>query len=63
MTAVPLLTTDQMASFVSRGFLRLDAVVPDDINAQALEELPLLFRSWLDEFRGVVTGQIGRAHV
>lgn len=52
MDALPLLSTDQMASFVARGFLRLDAVVPDDVNAQALEELPKLFRSWLDEFRG-----------
>lgn len=57
MGHVPLLTTDQMASFVARGFLRLDAVVPDDINAQALDELPTLYRSWLDEFRGVATGQ------
>jgi hypothetical protein len=52
----PLLTTAQMASFVSRGFLRLDSVVPGDINAQAMEELPKLFRAWLDEFRGAVTG-------
>ena len=49
---LPLLSTDQMASFVARGFLRFDAVVPPDINQQAIEELPLLFRSWLDEFRG-----------
>ncbi len=55
-THLPLLTTAQMASFVSRGFLRLDAVVPDEINAQAMEELPRLFRAWLDEFRGAVTG-------
>ncbi len=50
--SAPLLTTDQMASFVARGFLRFEAAVPDDINAQAMEELPLLFRAWLDEFRG-----------
>lgn len=50
--SLPLLTTDQMASFVARGFLRLDAVVPPEINAQAMHELPRLFRSWLDEFRG-----------
>lgn len=56
MSTIPLLTTDQMASFVSRGFLRLDAVVPDDINQQAMEELPLLFRAWLDEFIGVNGG-------
>ena len=45
-----LLTTDQMASFVARGFLRIDAAVPDDINDQAMEELPRLFRTWLHEF-------------
>jgi hypothetical protein len=58
VTAAPstLLTTDQMASFVSRGFLRLDAVVPSEINAQAMDELPGLFRSWLDEFRGIRPG-------
>lgn len=53
MDGLPLLTTDQMASFVARGFLRLDAVVPAEINEQAMEELPRLFLTWLDEFRGV----------
>lgn len=52
MSPVPLLSTDQMASFVARGFLRFEGVVPPDVNAQAMEELPSLFRSWLDEFRG-----------
>lgn len=56
MDSLPLLTTDQMASFVARGFLRFDAVVPDEVNRQALDELPRLFRSWLDEFRGVSGG-------
>jgi Phytanoyl-CoA dioxygenase (PhyH) len=56
MSTVPLLTSDQMASFVSRGFLRLDAVVPPDINSHAMEELPRLFRSWLDEFTGGRSG-------
>lgn len=51
-----LLTTDQMASFVARGFLMFEAVVPDDINALAMEQLPRLFRGWLDEFRGVSAG-------
>lgn len=50
------LTTDQMAGFVSRGFLRLDAVVPEEINRQAMEELPGLFRAWLDEFTGARSG-------
>lgn len=58
-----LLSTDQMASFVSRGFLRLDAVVPDEVNQQALEELPRLFRAWLDEFRGVTGGVAPEAEV
>lgn len=53
MTERQLLTTDQMASFVARGFLSLEAVVPDDVNALAMEQLPDLFRSWLDEFGGV----------
>lgn len=54
---LPLLTTDQMASFVARGFLRLEAVVPSDINAHAMEELPGLFRAWLDELRGAASGK------
>lgn len=53
----PLLTTTQMASFVARGFLRLEAVVPPEVNAQAMDQLPLLFRSWLDEFRAVLADQ------
>jgi len=57
MTTTNLLSTDQMASFVARGFLRLEAVVPDDVNRQANEELPGLFRAWLDEFRGASSKQ------
>lgn len=34
-----LLDSLQMASFVARGFLRFDAVVPDEINAQFLAEV------------------------
>ena len=56
-SGAPLLTTDQMATFVARGFLRLDGVVPADINAQAMEELPRLFRGWLDEFVGIRHGE------
>ncbi|WP_397399442.1 phytanoyl-CoA dioxygenase family protein [Phenylobacterium sp.] len=36
--APPLLSSAQMARFVARGFLRFDAVVPDDINAQFMAE-------------------------
>jgi hypothetical protein len=61
MDASTLLTTDQMASFVARGFLMLEAVVPQEINAQAMEQLPQLFRGWLDEFRGVAAGTAGAA--
>ncbi len=38
MSNLPLLSTKQMASFTARGFLRLDAVVPDAINTQFLKE-------------------------
>ena len=58
MEPLPLLTTDQMATFVARGFLRLEAVVPPEVNAQAMDELPTLLRTWLDEFRGI-TGEDG----
>lgn len=34
-----LLTTSQMASFVARGFLRFDELVPDEINKLAAEEM------------------------
>jgi hypothetical protein len=35
---LPLLTDQQMASFVARGFLRFEAAVPANINAQFLTE-------------------------
>lgn len=38
MNDLPLLGALDMARFVARGFLRFDAVVPDEINAQFLEE-------------------------
>ena len=50
--ADPRLTTDQVASFVANGFLRLEAVVPDDINEQAMTELPQLFNEWLAQLIG-----------
>lgn len=59
MDASNLLSTDQMASFVAQGFLRFDAAVPDELNRQALDELPTLYRTWVDEFRGVTTGAAG----
>jgi hypothetical protein len=39
-TAPPLLTSVQLARFVSHGYLRMDAVVPDEMNQEALELLP-----------------------
>jgi hypothetical protein len=36
--ALPLLSNEQMASFVARGFLRFDAVVPAEINDQFMAE-------------------------
>ena len=38
MNISPLLGALDMARFVARGFLRFDGVVPDEINAQFLEE-------------------------
>ncbi|HVN02463.1 MAG TPA: phytanoyl-CoA dioxygenase family protein [Caulobacteraceae bacterium] len=38
MTEPALLTSAQVASFVARGFLRFDAAVPADINAQFMAE-------------------------
>ena len=36
------LTTEEMARFVADGFLRFDALVPEDINERVIEELALL---------------------
>lgn len=38
MSDLPLLSALDMARFVARGFLRFDAVVPEEINAQFLAE-------------------------
>ncbi|PZQ65353.1 MAG: phytanoyl-CoA dioxygenase [Phenylobacterium zucineum] len=38
MSDLPLLTAHDMARFAARGFLRMDGVVPDEINAQFLDE-------------------------
>jgi len=37
--ALKLLNSEQMASFAARGFLRLDACVPDDINSAFLADV------------------------
>ena len=36
------LSTRQMADFVAHGYLRFDALVPDDINVRAIDELAQL---------------------
>jgi hypothetical protein len=41
-----LLSTKQVATFVARGFLELPAVVPDDINRAAVDELREILRTW-----------------
>jgi hypothetical protein len=38
MSELPLLSSAQVATFVARGFLRFDAVVPAEINAQFMAE-------------------------
>lgn len=40
------LTTAQMASFVARGFLAFEGLVPDALNQAALEELGRILRTW-----------------
>ncbi|HTX00703.1 MAG TPA: phytanoyl-CoA dioxygenase family protein [Acidimicrobiales bacterium] len=37
--ASPLLSSPEVAEFVARGFLRLDGLVPDELNRACLEEL------------------------
>ena len=39
MTDLPLLSAQDMARFVAQGFLRMDGVVPEAINAQFLAEM------------------------
>ena len=34
-----LLSTRQMAQFVTNGFLRFEGIVPDDLNAHAIDEM------------------------
>ena len=47
MTAeTQLLTTAQVATFVARGFLELPAVVPDELNEAAVDELRQILATW-----------------
>lgn len=43
---LPLLTTAQVAQFVARGFLPLPGIVPDDLNAAAIDELGQIMATW-----------------
>ena len=36
---MPLLDSTQMALFAAKGFLRFDAVVPEEVNALCIEEM------------------------
>ncbi len=44
--ALPLLSTSQVATFVARGFLPLPGIVPDDLNAAAIDELGQIMATW-----------------
>lgn len=41
-----LLTSEQVTTFVTRGYLRFDAVVPADLNLLALREMHASFERW-----------------
>lgn len=41
-----LLTTDEVATFVARGFLEFPGVVPDDLNEPAIDELRRILATW-----------------
>lgn len=40
------LTTEQVATFVARGFLPLPGVVPDEVNGAAMDELDRIMQTW-----------------
>lgn len=46
------LTTAELARFVADGFLRFDAIVPDDINQRVIGELDTLFQSKIKQAVG-----------
>lgn len=41
-----LLTTDEVATFVARGFLEFPGVVPDDLNTSASDEMRTIMATW-----------------
>jgi hypothetical protein len=46
------LTTIEVAQFVADGFLRFDALVPDEVNRAVLEALPHILPAKLRQFLG-----------
>jgi hypothetical protein len=46
-----LLSTAEVASFVARGFLRLDAAVDDEVNRAAVDEMGTILATWGSEDR------------
>ncbi|MFT4613777.1 MAG: hypothetical protein ACI9NT_000918 [Bacteroidia bacterium] len=46
------LTTQEMARFVADGFLRFDALIPDEINQHIIEELQLLESNKINQIIG-----------
>src|SRR5690606_36735744 len=41
-----LLTTDEVATFVARGFLEFPGIVPDALNAAASDEMRTIMATW-----------------
>lgn len=42
----PLLSTSEVAEFVATGFLAFPGVIPDDLNAPAIDELEQILATW-----------------
>ncbi len=53
------LTTREMAQFVADGFLRFDALIPDEINDAVVEELAPLEKSKIGQILGQPTDEAG----
>jgi hypothetical protein len=56
------LTTIEMANFVADGYLRFDALVPDDLNERVIEELRALESVKLRQAVGVPVDEAGPDH-
>lgn len=51
MTSITRLDTDQMASFVARGFVAFPGLIGDDLNQPAVEELESILATWGSDAR------------